>query len=252
MKTSSILSGLLLLTFASSACAQGDAATKPMAKPESMHDRASYAIGLNLGENLRTQEVPANLDYLIQGLRDGLGDSAKLLSDDELKETMQAFQQEMAEKRKETQAAAGAKNKNEAEEFLAQNKTKPGVKTTASGLQYEVITPGTGPKPTAQDKVTVNYKGTLLSGKQFDSSYDRGQPATFPVSGVIPGWVEALQLMPVGSKYKLYIPPELAYGERGAGPVIGPNSLLVFEVELLSIADKDAEKPAPAKPAPPK
>jgi len=146
----------------------------------------------------------------------------------------------MMTKQQAKQAVAGEKNKKEAEEFLAKNKAKPGVVTTASGLQYEVITEGTGPKPTADDRVTVNYRGTLLDGSQFDSSYDCGQPATFPVSGVIPGWVEAMQLMPVGSKYKLYIPPELAYQERGAGNAIGPNSLLIFEVELLAIADKDA------------
>ena len=240
MKTSSILAVLLLLTYAASACAQGAAAPKQPAKPEALHDKASYAIGLNLGQNLKTQEVPVNLDYLIQGLRDGLGGAAALLGDDDLKATMQSFQQEMMTKQQAKQAVAGEKNKKEADEFLAKNKAKPGVVTTASGLQYEVITEGTGPKPTADDRVTVNYRGTLLDGSQFDSSYDRGQPATFPVSGVIPGWVEAMQLMPVGSKYKLYIPPELAYQERGAGNAIGPNSLLIFEVELLAIAEKDA------------
>jgi FKBP-type peptidyl-prolyl cis-trans isomerase FklB len=245
MKTSSILSGLLLLTFAATACAQE--APAPLAKPESLHDKASYAIGKNLGENLRTQDVPVNLDYLIRGLRDGVGNAAALLTDDEMKATMQDFQKEMMAKQKEKQEAAATKNKQEAADFLAKNKDKPGVVTTASGLQYEVITEGSGPKPKADDRVTVNYKGTLLDGTQFDSSYDRGQPATFPVSGVIPGWVEAMQLMPVGSKFKIYIPPELAYGERGAGNAIGPDSLLIFEVELLSIADKAAAKPAPTE-----
>ena len=207
MKTSSIFSVLLLLAFAASACAQEAAAPKPMAKPEALHDKASYAIGLNLGQNLKNQEVPVNLGYLIQGLRDGFGGATALLSDDDVKATMQSFQQEMMTKQQAKQAVAGEKNQKEADEFLAKNKTKAGVITTASGLQYEVITEGTGPKPTAEDRVTVNYRGTLLDGSQFDSSYDRGQPATFPVSGVIPGWVEAMQLMPVGSKYKLYIRP---------------------------------------------
>lgn len=244
MKTSSIFSGLLLFAFATTACAQE--APAPLTKPETLHDKASYSIGINLGENLRTQEVPVNLDYLLQGLRDGVGGTAALLTDDEVRATLQEFQKEMVAMQQEKQAAAAVKNKTEAEEFLAKNKTKAGVVTTASGLQYEVLTEGSGPKPTPDDRVTVNYKGTLLDGTQFDSSYDRGQPATFPVTGVIPGWIEAMQLMPVGSKYKLYIPPDLAYGERGAGNKIGPGALLVFEIELLAIAPKDAAAPAPA------
>ncbi|MGH9569716.1 MAG: FKBP-type peptidyl-prolyl cis-trans isomerase, partial [Candidatus Angelobacter sp.] len=129
-------------------------------------------------------------------------------------------------------------NKKEGEAFLAANKTKEGVITTPSGLQYKVLKQGTGPKPTTTDKVVCNYKGTLINGKEFDSSYKRGEPATFPVNGVIKGWTEALQLMPVGSKYQLFIPADLAYGERGAGADIGPDATLIFEVELLSIEGK--------------
>lgn len=248
MKASSILSALLLVTFAATACAQ-ETSSAAATKPESLHDKASYAIGLNLGGNLKQQEVPVNLDYLIRGLKDGFGGAEAMLSDEEVQTTMQAFQQEVMSMQQEKRAAAGAKNQQEAEEYLAANKDKPGVVTTESGLQYEVLTEGTGAKPKASDRVTVHYKGTLLDGTVFDSSYDRGQPATFPVSGVIPGWVEAMQLMPVGSKWKLYIPPALAYAERGAGQQIGPNSLLVFEVELLSIAEP-APPPQPATPQP--
>ncbi len=235
MKTISILSTAVLLTFAAVACAQ-QAESKP-AKPESLHDKASYAIGQNLGSNFKRQGVPVNLDYLIQGLRDGLGDGEPMLTNEEIQATMKEFQQEMMAKQQEMQNAAATKNKAEADEFLAANKARPGVVTTESGLQYEVLTEGTGPKPTSSDQVTVNYKGTLLDGTQFDSSYDRGEPATFPVGGVIPGWIEALQLMPVGSKWKLFIPPDLAYGSRGAGGVIGPNSALIFEIELLKIEE---------------
>jgi FKBP-type peptidyl-prolyl cis-trans isomerase FklB len=244
MKTSSILAAFLLFTFAATACA-GEAESKP-AKPESLHDKASYSIGLNLGGNFKQQELPVNLDYLIQGLKDGLAGAEPMLAQEEIQTVMQAFQQEMMAKQKERHDAAAVKNKADAMEFLAANKTRPGVVTTESGLQYEVLTEGTGPRPKADDQVTVHYRGTLLDGTQFDSSLDRGQPATFPVGGVIPGWVEAMQLMPVGSKWKLYIPPELAYGERGARGAIGPNAALIFEVELIGIV----EQQAPATPPP--
>lgn len=219
---------------------------QPGNKPESLDDRASYIIGLNLGSNLKQNEVPVNIDLIIRGLRDGLGGAQAALTDQEIQAAMQEFQQKMTTAQQTKMKAAGEKNKKEADEFLATNKTKQGVVTTASGLQYQVLQAGTGPKPKAEDRVTVNYKGTLLDGTVFDSSYDRGQPATFGVSQVIPGWVEALQLMPVGSKYKLFIPPSLAYGESGAGQDIGPNSALVFEVELLKI-----EPPAAAGQTPP-
>jgi FKBP-type peptidyl-prolyl cis-trans isomerase len=156
---------------------------------------------------------------------------------------MQSFQQQVAQQQEAKQKVAGEKNKTEGEAFLAKNKARKEVKTTASGLQYEVLTEGTGANPKATDTVTVNYKGTLMDGTTFDSSYDRGQPATFVLNQVIPGWTEGVQLMKVGSKYKFYIPSALGYGERGAGGVIGPNAPLVFEVELVSIGQPEA-KPA--------
>jgi len=156
------------------------------------------------------------------------------------------WQTEMRTKQEEKRQQAAATNKQEGEAFLAANKTKEGVVTLPSGLQYKILTQGTGPKPTASDSVVCNYRGTLISGTEFDSSYKRGEPATFPVSGVIKGWTEALQLMPVGSKWQLFIPSDLAYGERSPAPEIGPDSTLIFEVELLSIQNKSADQPPPA------
>jgi len=215
----------------------------------SLEEKAGYIIGLNLGNNLRQQEIPVTADQIIKGLRDGLGNAKAQLADTEIQATMTEFQQQMMAKQQAKSKALGDKNKKEGEDFLAANKAKPGVKTTASGLQYEVIQEGTGPTPKKTDKVTVNYKGSLLDGKVFDSSYDRGQPVTFGVGQVIPGWVEALQLMKVGSKYKLTIPSALAYGENGAGNQIGPNSVLQFDVELLKIEPPDQPATPPAEPA---
>jgi FKBP-type peptidyl-prolyl cis-trans isomerase len=217
----------------------------------SLPDKAGYIIGLNLGNNLRQQEIPVTADQIIKGLRDGLGNAKSQLTDQEIQAAMTDFQQQMMAKQQEKRKAVGEKNKKEGDVFLAANKSKPGVKTTASGLQYEVLHEGTGPTAKPTDKVTVNYKGTLLDGKVFDSSYDRGQPVTFPVNQVIPGWIEALQLMKAGSKYKLTIPPELAYGDQGAGADIGPSSVLQFEVEVLKIepGDQPAQSDATPKPA---
>lgn len=239
MKTRVIPIALSILVLAAAACAQEEAAPE-MAKPESLEDRASYAIGLNMGRQMTDQEVPINLDLLMQGIKDGMGDGETLLTNDEIQAAMQEFQQMMMQKAQENQAALAEEGKTAADEFLASNKDKEGVMTTESGLQYEVLTEGDGPKPTSSDTVTVHYTGTLLDGTEFDSSHKRGQPATFPVTGVIAGWTEALQMMPVGSKWKLYIPPDLAYGARGQGP-IPPNSLLTFEVELIGIADQSGE-----------
>ncbi len=217
-------------------------------KPEALQDKASYIIGLNLGRSLKTQEVPCTQDLIVQGLRDGLAGATPLLTDEEIQSAMQEFQTQMMAQQETKRKADGEKNLKASEDFLTQNKARKEVKTTASGLQYEVLKEGSGEAPKPTDQVTVNYRGTLPDGKVFDSSYDRGEPATFPVNGVIPGWVEALQLMKPGAKYKIYLPPALAYGERGAGSDIGPNQALVFEVELISI-DKTpppaAENPAP-------
>src|SRR5207302_7462296 len=201
-------------------------------------DKVSYSIGLNIGFNLKTQKVSINPDTFVLGLKDALAGKPQM-TDEQVKETMTAFEKEMIDKQK----AAGVKNGAEGEKFLAENKKKEGVKTTARGLQYKVVKEGTGAQPKEKDTVMANYRGTLIDGTEFDSSYKRGQPATFPVSGVIKGWTEALQMMPVGSKWQLFIPPDLAYGDRQAGQDITPGSTLVFEVELMSIQPKTAAAP---------
>ncbi len=212
---------------------QGNAQEK--VKLETQMDKVSYSIGLDIGKSFKQQGIDIKTAALVQGIKDGLAGSTAMLSDSAIQATMEAFQTEMMAKQNSTMKESGDKNNTEGDTFLADNKKKEGVVTTTSGLQYKIITPGTGRKPQATDTVTVHYRGRLISGKVFDSSYDRKEPATFPVNGVIQGWQEALQLMPVGSKYELYIPSNLAYGPRGAGPDIGPNATLIFEVELLSI-----------------
>jgi len=202
---------------------------------ETKKDKISYTIGWGIGSNFKTQSIDIDTDIMLRGLKDALGGIDSSLNENEMQGVMQSFQKEMMEKQAKTRNETGEKNKKEGEEFLVKNKQKKGVKTTATGLQYRVIEEGKGDKPELNDTVTVNYKGTLIDGSVFDSSYERGQPATFPVNGVIPGWTEALQLMSKGSKYELFIPSELAYGERGAGNIIGSNAALVFTVELISI-----------------
>jgi len=194
-------------------------------------DKVSYSIGLNIGFNFKKQNLPLNTDALLAGVKDALSDKKPLLSENEVRETMTAWSKEVADKQK----AAGEKNAAEGEKFLAENKKKDGVKTTATGLQYKVVKEGSGPQPATADTVTVHYRGTLIDGTEFDSSYKRGEPATFPVQGVIKGWTEALQLMKKGSKYQLFIPSNLAYGERAMPPDIAANSTLIFEVELLDV-----------------
>jgi len=202
-------------------------------------DKVSYSIGLNIGFNLKKQNVSINPDTFVLGLKDALAGKPQM-TDEQVKETMTAFEKEMIDKQK----AAGVKNGADGEKFLAENKKKEGVKTTASGLQYKVVKEGTGAQPKEKDTVKANYRGTLIDGTEFDSSYTRGQPATFPVSGVIKGWTEALQMMKVGSKYQLFIPAKLAYGERAIGPDIGPNSTLIFEVELLDVKPAAGANPS--------
>ncbi len=200
--------------------------------------KASYAIGLNIGKSMRQQSVDVDPNVLLQGLKDGLGGGKALLTDDEARATMMQLQTEVRAKMEEKRKQQGEASKKEGDAFLAANKTKQGVVTLPSGLQYKILTPGTGPKPTASDTVVCNYRGTLVNGTEFDSSYKRGQPATFPVNGVIQGWKEALPLMPTGSKWQLVIPPDLAYGEQGAGADIPPGATLIFEIELMSIQGK--------------
>ena len=198
-------------------------------------DKVSYSIGLNIGGNFKSQSVDINPDILIKGIKDALSGSKPLMTEKEIQETMTAFQKEITAKQAERTKSLAETNKKEGEAFLAANKGKEGVKTTSSGLQYKIIKDGNGQTPKATDTVTVNYRGTLIDGTEFDSSYKRGEPASFPVNGVIPGWTEALQMMKVGSKWQLFLPPAIAYGERGQGRVIGPNAALIFEVELLSV-----------------
>jgi FKBP-type peptidyl-prolyl cis-trans isomerase FklB len=206
----------------------------------------SYALGMNiatgLGANLKSQGVEVDWNLLAQGLKDGATGGKTRLTEEESKAVLTEVQNEVRKEQQEKMKAASDKNKADGQAFLEANKSKEGVKATASGLQYKVITEGTGPKPTTSDTVVCNYRGTLIGGKEFDSSYKRGEPATFTVGGVIKGWTEALQLMPVGSKWQLFIPSDLAYGERGAGAEIGPNSTLIFEVELISIKPPEADK----------
>lgn len=225
-------------------------------------DSISYSIGINIGQNILNQfsadTIPFDAKIIAQGLIDGATKATPKLTQDQMAAVLATFQQEMQVKSEAKRArmeaerkVAGEVNKKAGEEFLAKNKKEAGVQTTASGLQYKVITMGKGPKPTATNEVKVHYKGTLTDGKVFDSSIDRGEPVTFQVGGVIKGWTEALQLMPEGSKWMLYIPSELAYGERGAGQMIGPNAVLIFEVELLQVIAKEANDQIQVKPITP-
>jgi FKBP-type peptidyl-prolyl cis-trans isomerase FklB len=225
---------------------QGTAAKGPAVLAlKTQKDRASYAIGVNIGKGLHRDAVDVDPAILSRGLRDGLSGGKTLLTDEEMKGALMALQTDVRKKQevknKELQQQmlqVGETNKKEGEAFLAANKTKDDVVALPSGLQYKILKEGTGPKPAATDSVVCNYKGTLLDNTEFDSSYKRGQSATFQVGQVIHGWTEALQLMPVGSKWQLFIPAELAYGQQGSGPGIGPNATLIFEVELLSIQGK--------------
>ncbi len=209
-------------------------------------DKVSYAIGMNVGTAMKRDGLDIDTAILLRGLKDVLAGAKPLLTDQEAQTVMTALQTDMRKKQELQQQQLADTNKKEGDAFLATNKTKEGVVSLPSGLQYKILQEGTGPKPVATDTVSVNYRGTLLNGTEFDSSFKRGQPATFPVGQIIKGWTEALQLMPVGSKWQLFIPADLAYGPRGAGREIGPNSTLVFDVELLSIQPKAAAAPAPA------
>ncbi|MDX1952288.1 MAG: FKBP-type peptidyl-prolyl cis-trans isomerase [Verrucomicrobiota bacterium] len=222
MKLPAIAALTLGLTF--TAAAQTDKATL-----KTDQEKAAYSIGFRIGSQMKSQGVEISQESLASGIKDALGGNPPALSDSEMEQAIMGMQKTMMAKME----AKGAEAKKAGEAFLAENKKKEGIKTTASGLQYKVIKEGTGPKPTAEDTVSTHYKGTLVDGKEFDSS--KGEPVTFPVKGVIPGWTEALQLMPVGSKWQLFIPSDLAYGERGAGGAIPPNSTLIFDIELVEI-----------------
>ena len=204
-------------------------------------EKLGYALGSDIGKSFKKNEMDIDKNAFVQGFIDGLADAKPLLTPEETRNIQQSAIMDMRKKLSEKRQVAGEQNKKEGETFLAENAKKEGVKTTASGLQYEILTAGTGPMPQAADRVQVNYSGKLLDGTEFDSSYQRGKPSTFSVQGVIPGWTEALQMMPVGSKWRIVVPSELAYKEHGAGQKIGPNATLVFEIELVGIGDSPAD-----------
>jgi FKBP-type peptidyl-prolyl cis-trans isomerase len=228
-----VLIGLvILLPFLSLATDEEKAADVEL---KSYEQKLSYMLGQQIGNNIKESPTEIDVDIFVRGIKDSLKGNKSLLSDEETNQIRQEFSRQIQESRNQKMAVQSEKNLKDGEAFLAENKKKEGIVTTDSGLQYKVLKKGDGPNPLATDKVTVHYRGTLLDGTEFDSSYKRGQPASFQVGGVIRGWTEALQLMNVGSKYQLFIPSDLAYGQRGAGQRIGPNSMLIFDVELLNI-----------------
>jgi len=229
----------------SAAPAPKDQKDKDSGPLKDQKDKVSYSIGLDIGTTLKRQLIDVNETLLSQGVHDGVTGGKPLLTDEQVKEVMGNFQKDMLAKQAAARKATGEKNTEEGKKFLEQNKSKPGIKTTASGLQYKVEKEGSGASPKESDTVKVNYRGTLINGTEFDSSYKRGAPATFPVNRVIKGWTEALQLMKPGAKYQLFVPADLAYGERGAGSDIGPNAMLMFDVELVEVvAPTPTPKPA--------
>jgi FKBP-type peptidyl-prolyl cis-trans isomerase FklB len=199
------------------------------------NDRTSYSIGYQIGGDLKRQGVGVNPELMVKGVQDAMGGKEPLMTLEEMQKELVVLKQRIVAAQQEEQKKAAAKNLAEGEAFLAENAKKEGVKTLPSGLQYQVLKEGEGTPPKATDTVTVQYRGTLIDGTEFDSSYSRGQPATFPLNRVIKGWTEGVQLMKPGAKYKFFIPPNLAYGAHGAGPKIGPESTLIFEVELISV-----------------
>ncbi len=223
------LTPLAVLAFVAPALADNPAVLKDQ------RDKASYSIGVKIGADMKANALDLNSEALVSGLQDGISGAKPQLSDKERAETLMAFEQDLQKKEIERLKQLAEKNKKEGAEFLAANKAKEGVKTLPSGLQYKVLADGNGTQPKPTDQVTVNYRGTFLDGTEFDSSYKRGEPITFPVNGVIKAWSEALPLMKTGAKWQLFVPAELAYGEKGAGRAIGPNSTLIFEVELVGI-----------------
>lgn len=248
-----LLSGVLVLLCA---CNSQDGKNTPLTgEPKTEQEKISYILGLEIGSNLKRLQsdinTELNTDIFVQGLKTSLSDGKPLVTEEQMsaikQEISQKIMQQRAEKTKELEEkkkVMGEQNKADGEKFLAENKTKEGVKTTASGLQYQVLTKGTGANPKETDVVSVHYQGTLLDGTEFDSSYKRGEPTSFPLNRVIAGWTEGLQLMKVGGKTRFFIPSALAYGERGAGTAIGPNATLIFEVELLGIEEPAAESQA--------
>ena len=210
------------------------ASTVLMAQPQTVEQKAAYTIGSNFIQSLKMQGITLDIDSVIEGIKDG-SKGQSVLSEDEMKSALNTFKAKLIKEQETAQKAISGKNKALGDTFLAQNKSKDGVISLKSGLQYKVIKSGTGAAPKATDKVTTHYRGTLIDGTEFDSSYSRNEPSSFPVNGVIPGWTEALQLMHEGDKWQLFIPADLAYGNRKVGNIIKPNSTLIFEIELLKV-----------------
>ncbi len=230
-----VVAVLAVLLVAAGCTAEEKTAEVKKVELTSSKDKVSYGIGMSIGRDFSRQELDIDPDILVQGIKDVLADGQTLMTEEEAQTTLMEFQQEMMAKQEAQGKELAEKNSQEGEAFLTENAKQEGVVTLPSGLQYKVLVEGTGNMPGKEDTVTVNYRGTLIDGQEFDSSYKRGEPATFPVGGVIAGWTEGLQLMKEGAKWQFFIPASLAYGERGAGPVISPNATLIFEVELLSI-----------------
>jgi FKBP-type peptidyl-prolyl cis-trans isomerase FklB len=226
-----LILSIVVLTFTFTANISAKQKTKLVSEKE----KISYSIGLSIGNNFKQQKIEIEMDSLAQGIEDALTGAKQKMTPEEIRQTMEAFRRQMQARSESNRQAASSGNQVKGEKFLAQNKKRKNVVTLASGLQYEVVKKGSGKRPGLTDTVVTHYKGMLIGGKVFDSSYKRGQPAEFPVNGVIKGWTEALQLMQQGAKWKLYIPADLAYGSRGAGNAIGPNEALIFEIELLEV-----------------
>jgi len=228
---------MVALTAAAAVLFLASGCTAEEKKPEfkSLKDKVSYGIGMNIGKDFKAQEIEVDVDLLARGVKDALAGGETLLTEDQVREAFETLQKDLIAKQEAKGKALAEKNQKEGEAFLAENGKKEGVVTLPSGLQYKIVEEGSGKTPKTADTVTVHYRGTLIDGSEFDSSLTRGEPATFPVGGVIAGWTEALQLMKEGAKWQLFIPSALAYGERGAGPVIGPNATLIFDVELIKV-----------------
>ncbi len=235
MKKILVLAGLLMVVPLLSGCGQQSEKADRKVELKSFDEKVSYVLGIDIGRSLRETGTDIDLATFYQGVEDSLNEKELIMKDEEINTTKSEFSKKIQQDYEKKMQDLAVKNLEEGKTFFAGNKDKEGVITTESGLQYTVLVKGDGPIPKATDQVKVHYSGKLLDGKEFDSSYKRNKPATFKANGVIKGWTEALQLMPVGSKYKLFIPADLAYGEREVGPDIGPNSTLVFEVELLGI-----------------
>jgi FKBP-type peptidyl-prolyl cis-trans isomerase FkpA len=236
-----ILAAALVAALAAG-CAPKDGGSVEKSKLETDPEKFGYAIGVDIGKSLKPVKDEVDVTALINGLEEAMAGTEPRLDDATREKIKSDITRKLQQKQMEERLAKAGAAKEAGEKFLAENAQRAGVKTTASGLQYEILAEGSGASPKATDRVTVHYKGTLIDGTEFDSSYSRGQPVTFPLGNVIPGWTEGLQLLKTGGKAKLFIPPALAYGERGAGAKIGPNETLIFEVELLNVEKVDAPK----------